>query len=109
MDNPMALNSPQYVISDVTSSSQQVTLVPGDINTSRLIVDNTAGTTPVFITSGVASTTAVFPTSASVPLGGAVVGAGTVQTYTKDTTHKYIAAIRETGTADVFIKVGSGE
>lgn len=109
MDNPIALNSPQYVLSDVTNASQQVTLTPQDVNTSRVIVDNSLGATPVFVTSGVTSTTAVYPTSATAPGFGAIVGALTVQTYTKDTTHKYIAAIRESGTADVGIKVGSGE
>lgn len=109
MDNPIALLSPQYVISDLTSTSQQVTLTDNDVNTSRVIVDNSLGTTSAFVTSGADSTTAVYPTSATVPSNGAIVGAGTVQTFTKNPTHRYIAAIRESGTADLPIKVGTGE
>ncbi len=103
------LLSNTYTLSDVTSSSQSATLVAADVPMTHVIVDNTLGTTAVFITSGVASATAVFPTSATVPKAGMVVGPGTVQTYSKDVTHQYIAAIRESGTADVYLAVGSGE
>lgn len=109
MDNPMPLMSPVYVISDLTTTSQQATLSDAHVNTSRVIVDNSLGTTPCFVISGTSSQTAVYPTSATVPLLGQVVAAGSVQTYNKDSTHKYIAAIRESGTADVVITVGSGE
>jgi hypothetical protein len=106
---PMSLMGKTYVISDLTNASQQVTLRDDDINSSRIVIDNSLGTTSVFICSGTTSQTAVYPTSNSVPSMGRVVGAGTVQTWAKDTTHKFIAGIRESGTADVVIMVGSGE
>lgn len=109
MNNPMALNSKTYILTNVTTTSQQVTLNDTDISTSSIIIDNTLGTTPVFITSGVNSTTAVYPTSATVGSEGAIIGAGMKETYRKDTTHKYIAAIRSSGSGDVAIKVGTGE
>lgn len=105
----MKLMSNSYTISDVTSASQSATLVDYDVPATSIIIDNSAGTTPVFITSGANAVTAVFPTSSSDPEAGKVVAAGTVQTYGKDPSHKYIAAIRESGTADVYISVGSGE
>lgn len=109
MNNPMALLSPQYVISDLTSTSQQVTIEDQYINTSRVIVDNSLGTTPAFVTSGVSSTTAVYPTSATAASLGKIVAAGQVMTWAKNPTHKYIAAIRESGTADLGVTVGGGE
>lgn len=109
MDNPMALMGPTYIISDVTSASQQVTLRDDHVNTSSVIIDNSLGDTSVFVCSGSTTQTAVYPTSATVPTNGKVVGKGSIQTFTKDPTHRYIAAIRESGTADVAVMVGSGE
>lgn len=99
-----------YIISDVTSASQQAILTESDAqNECNVIIDNTLGTTSVFVTSGLSSTTAVYPASASVPLRGRVVGAGTVQSWAKPKSHKYIAAIRESGTADVAVMLSTGE
>lgn len=106
---PISLLSDQYVLSNLTTSSAQVTLDPTDINTSFVIIDNTMGTTPVFVTSGATSTTTVFPTSATVGSQGKIVGPGTVQTYTKNPSHQFIAAIRQSGTADLYITVGTGQ
>lgn len=110
MDNPAALNSPQYVISDLTSVSQQVTVEDQYLGKfSRVIIDNSLGSTPAFVESGTTTQTAVYPTSNTVALPGAVVAAGTVQVYTIPPDHKYIAAIRESGTADLAIKLATGE
>ena len=81
-DTPAGLNSPQYVISDLTSA---------------------------FVVSGETSQTAVYPTSNTAASLGAIVGAGTVQTYTFNPKHKFVAAIRESGTADLPIKLATGE
>lgn len=106
---PISLLSDQYVLSSLTTSSASVTLDPTDVNTSFIVIDNTMGATPVFVTSGATAVTAVFPTSATVGSQGKIVGPGTVQTYTKNPSHQFIAAIRQTGTADLYITVGSGQ
>lgn len=110
MDNPAQLNSPQYVISDLTSTSQQVVVEDQYLGKfCRAIIDNSLGSTPAFVVSGAATQTAVYPTSLTVALAGAVVAAGSVQTWTINPTDKYIAAIRESGTADLAIKLATGE
>ena len=107
---PAGLNSPQYVISDLTSVSQQVTIESQfQDRCSRIIVDNSLGTTSAFVVSGETSQTAVYPTSATAAALGAVVGAGSIQTYAFNPKHKFVAAIRETGTADLPIKFATGE
>lgn len=109
-DTPAGLNSPQYVVSDLTSVSQQVTIeAQYQGRCSRIIVDNTLGTTGAFVVSGKAAQTAVYPTSATVASLGSIVGPGTVQSWTFDSTHNFIAAIRESGTADLPIKLATGE
>lgn len=110
MDNPAVVNEPVYIISDLTSTSQQVTIEQVYFGKYKgIIVDNTLGATPAFIVTGKASTTAVYPTSASEASLGKVVGAGTTQTYRIGTDVTNIAAIRETGTADLAIMLTTGE
>jgi len=109
MDCPIALNSPQYVLSSLTNSSQQVILQENLGNLTRIVVDNTEGSTPAYVTASASSTTAVFPTSATVGSMGSVVGAGTVQTYMIKPTDRYFAAIRSSGTANLYLMFGSGE
>ena len=109
-DTPAGLNSPQYVISDLTSASQQVTIeAQFQDRCSRIIIDNSLGTTSAFVVSGETSQTAVYPTSNTAASLGAIVGAGTVQTYAFNPKHKFVAAIRESGTADLPIKLATGE
>lgn len=106
----MLLTSNTYVISDLTTVSKQAVLVDADMKYSGMVIDNSLGSTPVFVTSGTESSlTAIYPTSATEPKRGKVVAAGSIQTFMKDAGHKYIAAIRESGTADVVISTGSGE
>lgn len=106
---PISLNSPQYVISDLTSASQQITIESNYQNRfSRILVDNSLSTTPAFVVSGTTSQTAVYPTSNTAALLGAVVGGGSIQSFAFDPSHKFVAAIRETGTADLAIKFGTG-
>ncbi len=105
----MAIDSPQFTIADLTTASQQVILPDDVVNLTRVIIDNTEGSTAAYVTTGATSQTAVFPTSLTVPSYGTVVGAGTVQTYTCHTTDKYFAAIRQSGTANLYVKLGSGE
>jgi hypothetical protein len=105
----MALDSAQYAIPSLTTTSQEVVLRQDNVGATRVIIDNTAGSTPAFVTAGPSTMTAVFPTSLTAPLDGAVVGAGTVQTYMCRPTDKFFAAVRSSGTADLYMKFGSGE
>lgn len=110
MDNPAVVNEPVYIISDLTSTSQEITIEQVHFGKySRIIVDNSLGSTPAFITTGKASTTAVYPTSASDALMGKVVAIGSVQTFRIGTDVTNIAAIRESGTADLVIMLSTGE
>ena len=109
MDCPMALDSAQYAIPSLTTASQQIILQQDNIGITRVIIDNTAGSTPVYVTASSTSVTAVFPTSLTVPSYGTVIGAGTVQTYMVKPTDRYFAAIRQSGTADLYLTFGSGE
>lgn len=112
MLNPPSLNSPQFTLVGLTNASAAVTIDP---NTRRafthVLVDNTSGTLPIFVTAGTgaAAPTAVFPASATVPLQGAVVPAGRMLPFeiTQDTT--FISAIRSAaGATDVYIKFITG-
>lgn len=110
MDNPAVINEPVYVISDLTSTSQEIAIEQGNFGKySRVIIDNTLATTPAFVVTGKASTTAVYPTSASASIMGKVIGAGTVQTFRIGTDVTNIAAIRESGTADLVVMLTTGE
>lgn len=109
MSNPADINSAQYVLASLSTASAAVTVEEIYKSISRVIVDNTAGSSPVFVVSGRTSPTAVFPSSATVASVGSVVGAGTVQTYMKDPNHNFIAAIRQSGTADLYIKLTQGD
>lgn len=109
MDYPAALNSPQYVLSSLSTTSASVTLEEQFKNVTRVIIDNTMGSTPVFVTSTSTSTSAVFPSSATVSSAGSIVGPGTVQTYMKDPRHRFINAIRQSGTADLYVMIAQGD
>lgn len=110
MDNPAVINEPVYVISDLTNTSQEIAIEKGHFGKySRVIVDNGAGSTPAFVTTGKATTAAVYPTSISAALMGKVVAAGTVRTFRIGTDVTNIAAIRESGTADLVVMLSTGE
>jgi hypothetical protein len=103
----MNLNANTYEAT-VGTSSVGFTLTYEDTPSAYIIIHN-SGTTPVFVLSGLTAPTAVFPTSATAPLDGAIIGAGSTQTYYKNLTHGFLAAIRGSGSGDIYITVGSGE
>lgn len=109
MDYPAALNSPQYVLSNLSTTSDTVTIEEQFKNTSRVIIDNTMGATPVFVSGNTVSTSVVFPSSKTVSSAGSIVGPGTVQTYLKDPSHGFINAIRQSGTADLYVMIAQGD
>lgn len=102
------VNTNTYVIA-INNTSKSATLITPDINTTSMIIYN-GSTNPVFVVSGVTAPTAVFPTSATVPVQGKVIGPGAETTFTKNPTHKYISAIQASaGTGNLYISVGSGK
>lgn len=106
---PANLDSPQYVLSSLTTGSASVTVEEIYKNLSRVIIDNTMGTTPVFVMGSATAISVTFPTSATAASIGAIVGPGTVQTYAKAPGDNFIAAIRQSGTADLYIKLAQGD
>lgn len=104
----MNLNTNTYVIA-IDNTNKSATLTSPDINTTSLVIYN-GSTNPVFVVSGKTAPTAVFPTSASVPLQGKVIAPGVTTTFTKDPYHGFISAIQASaGTGSLYISVGSGE
>lgn len=104
----MNLNIPTYALS-ATASSSAITLMDTDINNTAVNVYN-AGSVPVFLVSGATSApTAVFPTSATVPIAGTIIAPGAIETLSKNTTDKYISGITASGSASVYIQCGAGE
>lgn len=104
----MNLNIPTYTLSATTDSSA-ITLLDTNVNNTAVNIYN-AGTVPVFLVSGAtAAPTAVFPTSATVPINGTVIAGGAIETLSKNTAHKFIAGITASGTASVYIQCGAGE
>lgn len=86
------LNSPTYTQS-VATTSVAVTLKPLDAAQNYVELYN-SGATPIFAVSGTGSApTAVFPTSATVPIDGTVIGAGVRATLEKPAGHEFISFI----------------
>lgn len=104
----MNLNTNTYVIA-IDNTSKTATLTPNDANQSSLILSN-GSTTAVFVVSGKTAPTAVFPTSATVPLQGKVILPGAIVTMSKNIGDGFISAIQASaGTGNLYISPGSGE
>lgn len=59
---------------------------------------------------GAAAPTAVFPTSATVPVKGKVIPPGAKETYALDEQQEFISAIQaEAGTGNLYISIGEGD
>lgn len=102
------LNTNTYTIA-VDASSKSATLTPTDKAANSLIIYN-GSTTAAFVVSGETAPTAVFPTSATVPLQGKVIAPGATVSFTKVTTHGFVSAIQASaGTGSLYISVGVGD
>lgn len=109
MDNPQALNSNTYVIA-IDNTSKSATFTESDKQNLRVILYNGSDKDVFCVLGKQSAPTAVFPTSATVPLSGKVVGPGQMVTFAKTSTDKYISAIQASaGTGSLYISVGSGE
>jgi hypothetical protein len=103
----MNMNAPTRVLSATTTSSN-IALTPEQANQSSVIFFN-SGSVPVFIVSARATAaTAVFPV-AGTPQNGVVVGPGLTATYTKNIGDNFLSCITASGTATVYVQIGSGE
>lgn len=104
----MNVNTNTYVIA-VDNTSKSATLTSPDINAASLVIYN-GSTNPAFVVSGTSAPTAVFPTSATVPVQGKVIAPGATVLFSKNVRHGFISAIQATsGTGSLYISVGSGE
>lgn len=104
----MNLNTNTYVIA-IDNTNKTATLTAPDINTTSCVIYN-GSTNPVFVVSGVTAPTAVFPTSATVPIQGKVIAPGATVSFTKRSREGFFSAIQGTsGTGNLYISVGSGE
>jgi hypothetical protein len=103
----MQLNTPTYVIG-ISSTSASATLTPQDANQAGLWLYNDS-TTSVFVNStrGATATAAVFPTSATAPLNGKVIGPKAIVQFPKGIFDNFINAIQAvSGTGNLYISVG---
>lgn len=106
---PQNINTPTYTLSATNASSAvSFTSLDTGIKDAKVIAYN-SGTVPVFIVTGVTQPTAVFPTSATVPLAGKVLAPGSVCTFVREDKHAFLSGITSTGSASVYISIGNGE
>lgn len=110
MDNPMGIDGPTYALASSATSSY-VTLTPGDRNSSRIIITNITAYPVYVMCSDSSSSTAAFPTSATVPVNGKVIPSGSAMTYAKRTDEGYVHAISSTLDSGkyIYFSIGSGE
>jgi len=103
----MNINAKIYVVA-ATTASASVTLTAADaLNTSVLITNDS--TDDLFVASSNAALTAVYPTSASVPVNGNIIPANTTRAFTKNPGDNVISCIRQAGTGNMSVAVGYGE
>ena len=101
------INSDTYVIA-VDNTSKSATLVADYGPTANVICYN-GSDQAVFITSGITAPTAVFPTSASVPVKGQIIAPWATMTYELSQGHRAISAIQAVaGTGSLYITAGEG-
>ena len=105
---PQSLNSNTYTIA-VDATSKSATILDNEITVNNVLFYNDS-TNAVYVVSGLSSApTAVFPTSATVPVMGKVIAPKSTQVFTKPDNHKYISAIQASaGTGNLFFSVGAG-
>jgi hypothetical protein len=109
-----SLNTNTYV-QTVSTSSVSITLAGNDLpavsptaKNATVILSN-GGSNPIFAVSGPGATTAVFPSSATVPVQGKVILPGTVQDYLLPDGHTVIAFIASAGSGSMFVSIGPGD
>lgn len=99
------LNTNTYILTTSTTSSA-ITLQPLDAAETYIEIAN-QGTTSVFVVSGTgAAPTAVFPTSATVPVMGSVIIGGRTAVIPKNANHEFVSMVAASGTPQVAVSPG---
>lgn len=106
--NPQNVNEDVYVIA-VDNTSKKADLKANYPEGTNLVIHN-ASDQPVYVHSNASDAeTVTFPSSASTPARGQIVGAGATMTYSYNPSEPYIYAIQASaGTGDLFITAGQG-
>lgn len=106
---PMNLNSNTYVIA-IDNTSKKATLTANDYDSPNILAYNGSDKAVFVFISSSSSDSAVFPTSATAPLAGKVIGPGAIMTFGKNPQQAYIYAIQASaGTGNLYLSVGPGE
>ncbi len=104
----MSVDSNTYVVDDVSTTSKYIKLTDEDKDTDSIVIDNTLGSTSVFVLTDKTVKTLVFPDQSAGAVKGKIIGPGCKESYSKENTHDYVMFIRAEGSADVVISVGYG-
>lgn len=104
---PQNINSDTYVL-DATNTTSATALDVKYNPQGNLIIYNSSSTVAVFVTCSQGSGTAVFPTSSNDPKAGKVIPPGAMVTFEKNAEHNYLNCITASGTATVYVSVGTG-
>lgn len=108
----MNIASPSYVITNASeATARSITITEADKTASNCVIYN-ATTSNAWVVAGSSSVTAVFPTSATEPSYGCLVGPGMMASWQKNPEHLYFSVILDTASAGktlVSIKLGAGE
>jgi len=106
----MATVAPTYALASATSSAA-ITLRDTEMNSGSVLVTNPTTSYVCITSSDVATPTAAFPASATVPVNCVIIPPNTTRAYVRPLPHKYIAAISSAVDASkfVFFTLGSGE
>lgn len=103
---PQNINEDTYTIA-IDNASKAATLT-GNYGPNAVAIFTNLSDKAVFVVSGVTSPTAVFPTSASVPVQGKVIPAGAVMSFDLPQEHVFISAIQlVSGTGNLYISIGN--
>lgn len=106
MSHVIKVKTKQYLMENVTNTSKSITISDDDKGNSNIIIDNSASTIPVFVTTSTTAITAVYPTEA-LPQEGVHVAGSSVQSYEHKAGDNIVTAIRYSADAkNVAIKFG---
>ena len=108
-NEPAYVNTPTYALT-ATTSSALITFTDADAaNYNRNLIVTNLGTSPVAIATSTSSgLTVSFPGSATVPVSCTVIAPGSIQVFKRDDKDKYLAAITNSGSSQIIVKLATG-
>lgn len=103
-------NANTYAV-NASASSVSVTFTPEDKDEIFGLAYNSSQYPAFMVLGNNVAATAVFPTSATVPVAGTIIPAGGVASFTKTNAHGFVSVICSSADAGkyVYIQVGAGE